>query len=291
MFKYYLEIVKPKIVIGNLILVIGSFLFASRLFNFDIFLFVYTILGGSLVIASACVCNNVIDRDIDQKMKRTSDRVLSKNLISCQSALIFSIVLGILGIVILGLLVNYLSMFISIFGFFVYVFLYTWIYKRKSIYSTFIGSFSGSTPSMIGYVAISNKIDLCSILLFIILIFWQMSHFYSIAIFRKIDYKNANIPIFSVVKGVMTTKKHIFFYILAFTCFSSLLTFLGYLSYIFLFLFSIINFYWLFLSYCSLKKKYCSINSYQLFFCSIVVIVIFNFLISIDRYFEFILIE
>lgn len=291
MFKYYLEIVKPGIVIGNLILIIGSFLFASRFFDFDIFLFVYTILGGSLVIASACVCNNVIDRDIDQKMKRTSNRVLSRNLISSQSAVIFSIFLGILGIVILGLLVNYLSMFISIFGFFVYVVLYTWIYKRKSIYSTFIGSFSGSTPSMIGYVAISNKIDLCSILLFIILIFWQMSHFYSIAVLRKIDYTNANIPIFSVVKGVLITKKHIFFYILAFTFFSSLLTFLGYLSYIFLFLLSAINFYWLFLSYCNLKQKYCAMNSYRLFFFSIVVIFVFNVLISIDKYFEFILIK
>ncbi|QIE02152.1 heme o synthase [Buchnera aphidicola] len=284
MFKIYLEIVKPKIVIGNIILIIGSFLFASR-HSVDVWLLTYTILGGSFIIASACVLNNLIDRDIDQKMIRTKNRVLSRNIISFKYALIFAIFLSVLGCLILIYLVNYLSMIVSIFGFLVYVVLYTCIYKRRSIYSTFIGSFSGSTPSTIGYVAVTNQIDLCAILLFIILIFWQMSHFYAISIFRKTDYQNANIPLFSVVKGILITQKHIFFYIFCFTVCSSLLTFLGYLSYIFLFLSSIIHLTWLFLSYCNVRKKYYQINAYQLFFYSIIVICIFNFLIAIDKYF------
>ncbi|QCI23977.1 protoheme IX farnesyltransferase [Buchnera aphidicola (Macrosiphoniella sanborni)] len=282
MLKNYLEIMKPGIIIGNIVLIIGGFLFASRNIIFNLYLLIYTIFGGSLVIASACIFNNIIDRDIDQKMNRTNTRVLSRNLISFRSALIFAVFLGISGISILGVLVNYLSMIVSMLGFFIYVILYTLIYKRTSIYSTFIGSFSGSTPAIIGYVAVSHVIDMSSILLFIILIFWQMSHFYSISIFRRIDYKKANIPVFSVIKGSLKTKKHIFLYILAFIFFSSLLSFFGYLSYNFLFLSSIINFYWLFLSYLSIKKNNHKNNADQLFFFSIIVIVVFNFLIATD---------
>ncbi|AEO08804.1 protoheme IX farnesyltransferase [Buchnera aphidicola str. Ak (Acyrthosiphon kondoi)] len=282
MFKNYLEIIKPGIIIGNITLIIGGFLFASRHATFNSLLFFYTILGASLVIASACVFNNLIDFDIDKKMKRTSNRVLSKKLLPFLPVLNFAIVLGILGIFILGYLVNFLSMSLSIFGFFVYVILYTLLYKRRSIYSTFVGSFSGSTPSVIGYTAVTNTIDICSILLFIILIFWQMSHFYAISIMRIKDYKKAKIPIFSVVKGIYITKKHIFFYVFGFVFCTSLLTFLDYLSYNFLFLSSIINFYWLFLSYSNIKKNNSKKHAYQLFYYSIVVIVVFNFLISID---------
>ncbi|QCI17849.1 protoheme IX farnesyltransferase [Buchnera aphidicola (Acyrthosiphon lactucae)] len=282
MFKNYLEIIKPGIIIGNITLILGGFLFASRHVSFDFFLLIYTILGASLVIASACVFNNLIDFDIDSKMQRTSSRVLSKKLLSFRSALIFAIFLGVLGISTLFFLVNFLSMILSIFGFFIYVILYSLLYKRSSIYSTLIGSFSGSTPSIIGYTAVSNSIDICSILLFIILIFWQMSHFYAISIVRLKDYKKAKIPIFSVIKGVSKTKKHIFFYIFSFIFFSSLLTFLGYLSYIFLFLSSIVNFYWLFLSYSNIKNNNNTENARQLFYYSIIVIIVFNFLISID---------
>ncbi|ADP66851.1 protoheme IX farnesyltransferase [Buchnera aphidicola str. TLW03 (Acyrthosiphon pisum)] len=286
MFKNYIEITKPGIIIGNSTLITGGFLFASRHAAFNYVLFIYTILGASLVIASACVFNNLIDIDIDKKMKRTSNRVLSKKLLPVFSVFNFAIFLGVLGLSILGCLVNFISMSLAVFGFFIYVVLYTMFYKRRSFYSTFIGSFSGSTPSVIGYTAVSNTIDICSILLFVIVIFWQMSHFYSISIMRIKDYREAKIPVFSVVKGVAITKKHIFFYVLNFSFFSSLFTFLGYLSYNFLLLSSIVNFYWSFLSYSNIKKNNDKKNARKLFYFSIIVIVFFNFLISIDVFFK-----
>ncbi|QCI21179.1 protoheme IX farnesyltransferase [Buchnera aphidicola (Hyperomyzus lactucae)] len=282
MFKNYLEIIKPGIILGNIILIMGSFFLASRNTCFDFFLFFYTILGTSFVIASACVFNNLIDHDIDKKMNRTNKRVLSRKLISFLSASIFAIILGILGVFILGFLVNFLSMIFSILGFFIYIFLYTLLYKRRSIYSTFIGSFSGSMPSMIGYTAVSNYIDVCSILLYIIFIFWQMSHFYAISIVRIKDYQKAKIPIFPLVKSIAVAKKHIFYYIIGFIIFSSLLTVLGFLSYNFLFLSSIINFYWLFLAYSNIKKNNDKRNASRLFYYSIIVVVFLNFLMSID---------
>jgi protoheme IX farnesyltransferase len=282
MFKNYLEIIKPGIILGNAILIMGSFFLASRNTSFNFFLFFYTILGTSFVIASACIFNNLIDHDIDKKMSRTNRRVLSRKLMSVLSASIFAVFLGVSGIFILGFLVNGLSMIFAILGFFIYVVLYTLLYKRKSFYSTFIGSFSGSMPSIIGYTAVSNNIDICSVLLYIIFIFWQMSHFYAIAIVRIKDYQKAKIPIFPLVKGITITKKHIFYYIIGFIISSSLLTFLGFLSYNFLFLSSIINFYWLFLAHSNIRTNNDKKDSMRLFYYSIIVVVLFNIFVLVD---------
>lgn len=81
MFKQYLQVTKPGIIFGNLISVIGGFLLASK-GSIDYPLFIYTLVGVSLVVASGCVFNNYIDRDIDRKMERTKNRVLVKGLIS-----------------------------------------------------------------------------------------------------------------------------------------------------------------------------------------------------------------
>lgn len=80
MFKQYLQVTKPGIIFGNLISVIGGFLLASK-GHIDYPLFVWTLLGVSTVVASGCVFNNYIDRDIDRKMERTKNRVLVKGLI------------------------------------------------------------------------------------------------------------------------------------------------------------------------------------------------------------------
>lgn len=280
MMKYYLEIIKPRIILGNIILIIGSFLFSSR-FYFDVFLFIFTVLGVSLVIASSCIFNNIIDVEIDAKMNRTKNRVLVKKLLKPIPVYIFGIIIGGFGFFILGFLVNFLSMFLSIIGFIIYVFIYTFL-KRTSIYSTFIGSFSGSIPSLIGCSAVNNTISIASICLFIIFIFWQMSHFYAISIMYIEDYKNANLPVFPVVKGILKTKKHIFYYIICFSLSSFILTFLTYLGYIFIFLISILNLYWLYISYINIKEKNHFKFSSRIFYLSIIIVIFFNILISIN---------
>ncbi|WP_422667361.1 heme o synthase [Buchnera aphidicola] len=280
-FKYYIEIIKPRIIFGNMVLMMGSFLLASQI-HFDFNLFLYTLSGMSLVIASSCILNNIIDYDIDNRMQRTKNRVLVKKLLNQNEVLIFSFIIGTIGFFILGYLVNILSMLLAFFGFLIYVIFYTYILKRISIYSTLIGSFSGSIPSVIGYTAVVNTIDLFSFLLFINFIFWQMSHFYSIAIFRINDYKNARIPVFPVIKGIFLTKKHIIVYIILYIFINLLFSFFGYLSYMFLFLSSFINVIWLYLAcynfYNIDEKKY----SIKLFKFSIIVVFVCNFLMAID---------
>ena len=90
----YWRITKPGILFGNLISVIGGFFLASK-GRVDIALLLSTIIGLSLVIASGCVVNNVLDRDVDRLMTRTRNRPLAKELISPRNALIYALALGV----------------------------------------------------------------------------------------------------------------------------------------------------------------------------------------------------
>lgn len=139
MFKQYLQVTKPGIIFGNLISVIGGFLLASK-GSIDYPLFIYTLVGVSLVVASGCVFNNYIDRDIDRKMERTKNRVLVKGLISPAVSLVYATLLGIAGFMLLWFGANPLACWLGVMGFVVYVGVYSLYMKRHSVYGTLIGS-------------------------------------------------------------------------------------------------------------------------------------------------------
>ena len=100
MMKQYLQVTKPGIIFGNLISVVGGFLLASK-GDIDYPLFIATLLGVSLVVASGCVFNNYIDRDIDSVMERTKNRPLVRGLIDPKISLVYASVLGIAGMALL----------------------------------------------------------------------------------------------------------------------------------------------------------------------------------------------
>ncbi|MFI5270877.1 MAG: heme o synthase [Candidatus Saccharimonadales bacterium] len=214
MFKDYYLLTKPGIIRGNAIPAIAGFCLASSK-NFNVFLLIETLVGISLVIACACVLNNIIDQDIDRKMKRTKNRALVTGAITNKNALLFGIVLGIIGLSALEIFTNILTVLIGVAGLIFYVIIYGWA-KRKSIYGTHVGSISGAMPPVAGYVAVSNSIDSIAIILFLILVFWQMAHFFSIGIFRRDEYKKAGIPIWPIKKGLKSTKNQILIYIVLF---------------------------------------------------------------------------
>ncbi len=205
MIKQYLQVTKPGIIFGNLISVIGGFLLASK-GDIDYPLFLSTLLGVSLVVASGCVFNNYIDRDIDKIMERTKNRVLVKGLIDPKVSLIYASVLGIAGMLLLYVAANALAMMLAVIGFVIYVGVYSLYMKRKSVYGTLIGSLSGAAPPVIGYCAVTGQFDTGALILLLIFSLWQMPHSYAIAIFRFKDYQAANIPVLPVIKGISVTK-------------------------------------------------------------------------------------
>ncbi len=213
MINYYL-LTKPGIIFGNLVTMIAGFLLASK-GGFSVGLFLVTLLGLAFIMASACILNNYFDRHIDAKMNRTKNRALVIGLIPVEKAIAFSILLGVAGNLLLAIYTNLLTLAVADFGFFVYVVLYS-LWKSRTIYGTAIGSVAGAVPPVVGYCAVSHQLDLGALLLFAILVLWQMPHFFSIALFHIEDYTAAGIPVLPILKGAWRAKVHMVIYIVGF---------------------------------------------------------------------------
>jgi protoheme IX farnesyltransferase len=223
LFKTYYRLTKPGIIRGNAVPAIAGFFLASR-GSVSYALLLQTLIGISLVIASGCVFNNYLDRNIDKKMARTKQRALAQGTVSARSALTYATVLGLIGLAVLAYYTNLLTVGIGIVGLFFYVIVYG-IAKRRSVHSTLVGSISGALPPVAGYVAVSDHLNAAAITLFLILVFWQMPHFYAIAIYRLKEYRAAGLPILSVKTGAAVTKRHMLFYTVLFGIAAVLLSF------------------------------------------------------------------
>lgn len=281
MIKQYLQVTKPGIIFGNLISVVGGFLLASK-GSIDYPLFLATLLGVSLVVASGCVFNNYIDRDIDKKMERTKNRVLVRGLIAPSVTLVYATLLGIAGFALLYIAANPLAMWLAVMGFVVYVGVYSLYMKRHSVYGTLIGSLSGAAPPVIGYCAVTNEFDAGAFILLAIFSLWQMPHSYAIAIFRFKDYQAANIPVLPVVKGISVAKNHITVYILAFMIATLMLTLGGYAGYKYLIVAAAVSVWWLGMALRGYKTENDSVWARKLFVFSIVAITSLSVMMSID---------
>ncbi|GAK25241.1 heme o synthase [Serratia liquefaciens] len=281
MIKQYLQVTKPGIIFGNLISVVGGFLLASK-GSIDYPLFLATLVGVSLVVASGCVFNNYIDRDIDKKMERTKNRVLVKGLIAPSVSLVYATALGIAGFALLYIGANPLAMWLAVMGFVVYVGIYSLYMKRHSVYGTLIGSLSGAAPPVIGYCAVTNEFDAGALILLAIFSLWQMPHSYAIAIFRFKDYQAANIPVLPVVKGISVAKNHITVYIVAFMVATLMLTLGGYAGYKYLIVAAAVSVWWLGMALRGYKAENDSVWARKLFVFSIVAITSLSVMMSID---------
>ncbi|TPG64181.1 heme o synthase [Ewingella americana] len=281
MIKQYLQVTKPGIIFGNLISVIGGFLLAAK-GSIDFPLFLSTLVGVSLVVASGCVFNNFIDRDIDRIMERTKNRVLVMGLIPPKTTLVYATILGIVGFALLYLGANPLAMWLAVMGFVVYVGVYSLYMKRKSVYGTLVGSLSGAAPPVIGYCAVTGQFDMGAAILLLIFSLWQMPHSYAIAIFRFKDYQAAGIPVLPVVKGISVAKHHITVYILAFMIATLMLTLSGYAGYKYLIVAGAVSIWWLGMALKGYKAENDIVWARKLFGFSIITIMSLSFMMSVD---------
>lgn len=270
---------KPGIVLGNLITTAGGFALASQ-GSIDSLLFLQTLIGLGLVIASACVFNNYMDRHADAKMARTKHRALAAGTISIRNAILFALLMGIAGTIILSLYTNRLATITAILGFIFYVGMYTFL-KHYKTSGVLIGSVAGAVPPVVGYVAVSRQIDLGAILLFAVLFLWQMPHFYAIAVFRLKEYAAASIPVLPVKRGAFITKIYITAYIVLFTAAISLFTVFGFTGITYLIVMLTLSFVWLGLSIQGFKAQNDALWARALFRFSLVVIMAFSVLLIV----------
>lgn len=197
------------------------------------------------MIASACTFNNYIDRTIDAKMARTKKRALAAGKVSERAAMLYAGMLAIAGFGVLLVYVSDLVALIGLIAFVDYIVLYGYV-KRRSPYGTLVGSISGAAPPVAGYCAVTGRLDLGVGIIFLIMVCWQMVHFYAIAIRRSKDYKAAGIPVLPLVKGVRYTKIEMICYTLAFTLAVVDLSLRGYAGWTFAIVMGAIGLLWLY---------------------------------------------
>ena len=275
MLKKYLFLTKPGILFGNFITTLGGFFLAAQ-GSIDILLLLLTLLGTTLVVASGCVVNNVIDQDIDTQMQRTQNRALVKKTISPTVALIYAFVLGLIGFSILWFGVNAYAFLFAMIGFIVYVGFYSLWTKRTSIHQTVIGSISGASPPVIGYTAVTHHFDVAALLLFLAYALWQMPHSWAIAIYRFDDYKNAGIPILPVARSIYRTKVECVIYIVLFAAVLNGLYCFGYTNIFFLVTFNALTAYWFYLSIIGFKAENDQLWAKRFFLYSVILITLLS---------------
>lgn len=268
---------------GNLFTTTAAFLVGSS-GNFDWQLYLWTATGLGLVIVSACVWNNYIDRAADAKMERTKNRPLAKGSIPVGQACLFASLLGVLGLVILYFFTNTWALFSAFLGFFVYVVFYSFS-KYKTGQATLIGSVAGAMPPVVGYVAASHQLDFGALFLFLVLVFWQMPHFFSIAMYRSADYKAASIPVLPNEIGNEAIKKQTLVYIALFLASLGALSFLGHIKLFSLIGCSLLGLVWFKTALQGFKAKDDIPWARKMFKVSLVVISGFSLLLSCESFF------
>ena len=243
--KAYYWLAKPGIVYGNALTVIaGAFFGAAVMGQLDLVHFLAVLVGTSLVIASACAVNNVIDRDIDRRMKRTQWRAMVTGAITPKAGLVYGTVLGILGFAVLIFLTNWLTVVLGAIAYVFYVVIYG-IAKRASEHGTLVGTIPGALPPVAGYAAMTNHLDVAMAIIFVMLVFWQMVHFYAIAIYRRKDYKAAGVPVITVARGTRPALIQMVAYAAGFLVASLLLAYAGYTHWVYTIVMAIVGVWWL----------------------------------------------
>ena len=211
------QVVKTGIIKSNLIPMVAGLMLALYTYQYsftdNLWNVVFAFLGTAAVIAAAGSFNNIYDRDIDAIMARTKVRPTVTGAISIKRVLIVAILLLIIGLILLYL-ASPLASLLGFLGVFFYVVPYTMWTKRHTIWNTEVGSISGAMPPLIGWAAVAPNIwhPACWAL-FLIMVIWQMPHFYAIAIRKKDDYAAAKIPMLPVVMGRKRTYIQTNFYL------------------------------------------------------------------------------
>lgn len=207
----FLTLCKVKVVaLIMLTAVVGMFLSTSGLPPMH--LVILASIGIALASSSAAVFNHVIDQKIDNEMARTHKRPLPEGKISSKTALVFGVVIGVLGIGILVIGVNLLTAVLTLIALIGYAVFYTMYLKRATPQNIVIGGAAGAAPPLLGWTSITNSIELGALLLFLIIFIWTPPHFWALAIHRQKEYAKVNIPMLPVTHGHYFTRIQILLY-------------------------------------------------------------------------------
>lgn len=209
--KAYLALTKPRVIELLLITTLPTMILAQRGLP-DLWLVLATLIGGAFSAGSANAFNCYIDTDIDKVMGRTKNRPLVTGQLTGREALVFSWVIGVISVLWLGILVNWLASLISLGALLFYVLIYTLILKRRTPQNIVWGGAAGAAPVLIGWAAVTAELSAAAWVLFLIIFLWTPPHYWPLSVKYKDDYARANVPMLPVVRSTQTVVQQILIY-------------------------------------------------------------------------------
>ena len=194
----YVGLTKPRIIELLLVTTVPAMFLAAGGVP-PLLLVLNTMLGGCFAAASANVFNCVLDRDIDEQMRRTRRRPLPRHAVGPAAAAVFGAVLGVAATLWLGFFVNWLSAGLALGANAFYIVIYTLLLKRRTSQNIVWGGIAGCFPPLIGWTAVTGEVALAPFVLFAIVFFWTPPHTWALAFRYREDYAAAKVPMLPVV--------------------------------------------------------------------------------------------
>jgi heme o synthase len=231
--REYMQLTKPRVVaLLVFCAVIGMFLAVPGIPPWRAL--VFGTLGIWLASSSAAAFNHLIDERIDKLMARTARRPLATGALKPRQVLVFAIIIGIVSMLVLSLLVNGLTAWLTFGGLIGYALVYTAYLKRATPQNIVIGGLAGAIPPVLGWTAVTGALHPFALQMCLIIFVWTPPHFWALAIFRRDDYARAEIPMLPVTHGVPYTRWNILLYTILLVIVSLLPAFTGYTGLIYL---------------------------------------------------------
>lgn len=196
----YMMLIKFSLSFMVVFSAVVSYLLAPKVVEYDWLMIILLFTAGLLVTGSANAVNQVVEKDTDAMMKRTSKRPVASGRMSANEGWTFAIVAGLAGVFILAYFFNVLSAVIAAASWFIYAFMYTPLKKVSSV-SVLVGAVPGALPCLIGWAAGQDELTAGGWILFAIQFFWQFPHFWAIAWIAHSDYSKAGFKLMPSGEG------------------------------------------------------------------------------------------
>lgn len=210
-FQSFLALCKPRVTaLIVFTAVIGMFLATPGMVPLTILL--AATLGIGMASGAAAAFNCLIEQKIDARMARTRGRPLPLGQVTSNETFIFASIIGSLGLCILYVFVNPLTMWLTLATFVGYAVIYTVFLKPATPLNIVIGGASGAMPPILGWAAVNNVVSPEALILFLIIFAWTPPHFWALALYRREEYAKVGMPMLPVTHGEMFTRQHILLY-------------------------------------------------------------------------------
>ncbi|MDA0669847.1 MAG: heme o synthase [Proteobacteria bacterium] len=284
-FKSFYALTKPRVcALIVFTAIIGMFLATPGMVPLDILFF--SSIGIAFVSGAAAAFNCLIEEKIDAKMARTRGRPLPLGQVSQKETVIFSVLLGGFGLLILYFFVNSLTMWLTLATFFAYAVIYTIFLKPATPMNIVIGGASGAMPPLLGWAAVTNQVTPEALILFLIIFCWTPPHFWALALYRRKEYEKVGMPMLPVTHGEKYTRLQIVLYTIILVIVTMMPFSVGMSGLIYIIFATLLNAYFLYYTV-MLYRQYSDKLSMKIFRYSIWYLGLIFLAFLVDHYFKF----